>query len=521
MLKVFLVEDEFVVREGIKNNIDWMGNGFEFCGEAGDGELAYPMILESEPDIIITDIRMPFLDGLALIRLVRKEMPEVKIIILSGHGEFDYAREAIKLGVEEYLLKPISSKELLEVVLRVGEDIKAESNEQDYLKQYQDEMEEHQYHLSRRFLKNMIEGRLDTAAIISKSKELDIDLRASCYMVELVKVAYHSNEDGHNVRILVEEATQQLLKESPDVLLVEHGISGDIYLLKGNDEDYINKTCDAFELAMSEVYNKYALSFLSNRSGLVHRLSDIKNAYHDAEKSYVTDMVLHDNAVPFEALELGSVDFKQTEVFLKSGHMAEITDFLEGFLLRAGDINKQSRLFLQYLVMNHYITILTFMDELGEKDGFVEAFMLNEKELSHLLEHRTEIPLFMEKTLVYALKKRDNRREDKYANLIHKATSYIDTHFDDEDISLNILAEHVGLSPSHFSTVFSNSTGKSFIRYLTDIRVGKAKNLLKCTDMRCSDIALQVGYKDPHYFSYLFKKEQGVSPMQYRGGVND
>ena len=118
MLKVFLVEDEFVIREGIKNNIDWKAHGYEFCGEAGDGELAYPMIQKLRPDIVITDIRMPFMDGLELARIVRKELPDTRIIILSGHNEFEYARKAITLGVNDYLLKPVSSRDILEAVDR-------------------------------------------------------------------------------------------------------------------------------------------------------------------------------------------------------------------------------------------------------------------------------------------------------------------------------------------------------------------------------------------------------------------
>ena len=104
-IKVFLVEDEMVIRRGIKNSIDWEKEGYIFCGEASDGELAYPMIIKEKPDILITDIRMPFMDGLELCKLVKKELPNIKILILSGYDEFDYAKEAIRLGVTEYLLK--------------------------------------------------------------------------------------------------------------------------------------------------------------------------------------------------------------------------------------------------------------------------------------------------------------------------------------------------------------------------------------------------------------------------------
>ena len=110
MLKVFLVEDEFVMREGIKNNVDWAAHGYDFCGEAGDGEVAFPMIQKLKPDIVITYIRMPFMDGLELSKLIKKEMPWIEIILLTGFEEFAYAKEAIKIGVAEYLSKPISGR---------------------------------------------------------------------------------------------------------------------------------------------------------------------------------------------------------------------------------------------------------------------------------------------------------------------------------------------------------------------------------------------------------------------------
>ena len=109
MLKVFLAEDEFIIREGIKNNIDWQAHGYEFCGEASDGELAFPLIQKTRPDILITDIKMPFMDGLSLSKIVSKEFPRMKIIIISGYDDFEYARQAIEVGVDQYLLKPLSA----------------------------------------------------------------------------------------------------------------------------------------------------------------------------------------------------------------------------------------------------------------------------------------------------------------------------------------------------------------------------------------------------------------------------
>ena len=142
MLKIFLVEDEVVIRNGIKNNIPWEREGFIFAGEASDGELAYPLIIKAKPDILITDIKMPFMDGLELSRIVRKELPQIRIIILSGYNEFDYAKSAIEIGVTQYLLKPISSAKLLEAVKEVGALIEKEREQDRLLEEYRKEMNE-------------------------------------------------------------------------------------------------------------------------------------------------------------------------------------------------------------------------------------------------------------------------------------------------------------------------------------------------------------------------------------------
>lgn len=136
MIKVFLVEDESIIRQGIKNNIEWKANGFELVGEAGDGEYAYPMILKSQPDILLTDIKMPFMDGLELSRLVKKALPKTQIIVFSGYNEFDYAKEAIKIGISDYLLKPVTSVSLMDALKKVADKIQEEQEHSRLLERY-------------------------------------------------------------------------------------------------------------------------------------------------------------------------------------------------------------------------------------------------------------------------------------------------------------------------------------------------------------------------------------------------
>ena len=136
MVKVFLVEDESIIRRGIRDNIAWESHGFEFVGEAGDGEYAYPLILNTKPDILITDIKMPFMDGLELSRLVKKSLPKTRIIILSGYNEFEYAKEAIKIGISDYLLKPVTSVSLLDTLKHVADEIREEQEKSRLLERY-------------------------------------------------------------------------------------------------------------------------------------------------------------------------------------------------------------------------------------------------------------------------------------------------------------------------------------------------------------------------------------------------
>ena len=158
MIKVFLVEDEYAIREGIKKSVDWERDGFELVGEAGDGEVAFPKILSTKPDILITDIRMPFMDGLELSRLVRKELPHIKIVVLSGYDDFNYAKEAISIGVEEYILKPVSGENLMNELKRIAEDIKAQQQESQARLKYLKDREEIRYFMGRQLGYDLVDN---------------------------------------------------------------------------------------------------------------------------------------------------------------------------------------------------------------------------------------------------------------------------------------------------------------------------------------------------------------------------
>ena len=186
--KVFFVEDEIVTREGIRDKVDWRGHGFEFCGEAPDGEIALPLLQTVRPDVLITDIKMPFMDGLELARIMHERMPATKIVILSGHDEFEYAQKAIKLGVTEYLLKPITVQDLHRTLRQVAAELDSERQAQEQMERLRSQVEETRASLRQRLLLDLVVGAVSSAQAIEQAEQLGIDLLARSYLVAVIKI---------------------------------------------------------------------------------------------------------------------------------------------------------------------------------------------------------------------------------------------------------------------------------------------------------------------------------------------
>ena len=189
MLKVFLVEDEIVVRESIRQMIPWMKFGFELCGEASDGEMALPLIQRQKPDVVITDIRMPFMDGLELSRMVKKELPETKIVIISGYHDFEYAKTAIAIGVEEYLLKPVSRQEFLGVLKKIRDCYDKERAQRIYYEEVEKEMRQYEQNSRRDFFEKLISGKYSLNEIYDQAAQQQIDIMASAYNIILFQLS--------------------------------------------------------------------------------------------------------------------------------------------------------------------------------------------------------------------------------------------------------------------------------------------------------------------------------------------
>ena len=538
MLKVFLVEDEIVVREGIKNNVNWLENDFIFSGESSDGELAYPMIKEIKPDIVITDIRMPFMDGLQLSRLLKQEMPWIKIIILSGYEEFNYAKEAIEIGITRYLLKPISSTKLMKCMKEVRSIIQKEREEKQNYEIYKNEMKEYEEDEKRNLFHDIINKTESPISLLERGKKLNVELSSMVYLIILFKINTSSDTRDEPQHIVeAKEKLDILLEENDNIIRFNLLFDEQSLLLKGSSIEDINKIKANCINQVKEIMEDYdEISYFGGAGRPVKRLGDISISFHEACSAFAYRYIWDTNeildyqnitnkqvtAIYTDSLNVANItelDRKKVETFLKSGSKDDISYFVEEYLKSICKENRNSLLFRQYIIMDMYSITAGFSEELGFGVDVIDKPFHDKFQFYGQMPSFEFTKEYIEKTFDQVISLRDEMVTRQYKDMIYKAKSYIDDNYMKEDISLNQVASEVFLSPSHFSSVFSQKTGQTFIKYLTDLRMNKAKELLKCTNKRTSEVGYSVGYKDPHYFSFLFRKTQNCTPSQYRNQI--
>ena len=534
MLKVFLVEDEFVVREGIKNNVDWKSHGYDFCGEASDGELAFPMIQKLKPDIVITDIRMPFMDGLALSKLIKKEMPWIEIIILSGFEEFEYAKEGIKIGIAQYLLKPISGEDLLKEVDTVAEKIIEKQKESEIREKYLREMEENFLKERKDLFQYLVTGSKSAAELLEMADKLKIDLSSMWYNIVLMvtKSINHAQNEYSNSLIEIEEKLKEI--DDDHILIFDRNLEGKAFLFKADSKEELETIQKDYLTKVVNILKDYENVRYFGGIGLpVNRLRELPVSFESASHAFAHRYLVSESLIlngeemrqreylKKEEFDLSNVNPKQIDrnkikEFLKVGDKEEVIYFVEEFFRDLGSSVMKSNMFRQYITMDVYFCVVDFLEGLQIQREEIEPFDIT----SGILQTQESAMEYVTCIVKKALELREKTASNRYGDVVDEVMRYIEENYADEELSLNVLASHVNFSPNHLSMIFSQQTGQTFIKYLTDFRMNKAKELLRCTGKKSSVISMEVGYKDPHYFSYLFKKTQGMTPTQYRGGKN-
>ncbi len=535
MLKVFLVEDETVIREGLRDNIPWEQYGYRFVGEAADGEIALPLIRKVKPDVLITDIKMPFMDGLSLSRIVNTEFPKTKIIIISGYDDFEYARQAIGVGVEQYLLKPITKMTLKNSLLEVKEKIEQDMQQRDYQLMFQNEMHEYEQFSRRRFFERVFEGELSVKEIYEEASKLAIEINASCYNLLLFSIQekskQHLQEELEGFAEIQDEILHYFLKH-PEYVLFRCNVNSYGVLIKADpekiteltekSEEHIKKVC----APMDSQINWYVAAGTA-----VERLSMLPECYQGVNHYYsyrflmpelhiLNKDTLQEYLTTGEDNTIVNVDSRKMDPeiirdFLIRGSSSDINDFVDTYLQSIRE-PLVSRMFRNYVVLNIRFAVVAYLESLGAmKEEYKNITKNYGQEMNIKAE---EVRDYFAGMLETAISIREKESDYQSKKILRKALDYINVNYDKEALSLNSVANKVDVSANYLSTIFSQSMQKTFIEYVTGKRMEKAKKLLRNTDKSSGEVAMEVGYKDPHYFSFVFKKTQGCSPREYRTG---
>ena len=542
MLKIFLAEDEVIVRETIKRMIPWEELGFELVGEAADGEMALPLLIRQKPDLLITDIKMPFMDGLTLAKLAKKELPELKIVILSGYDDFNYAKQAISIGVEEYLLKPITKNALIERLSEIRSRYEHEKTQKEYYEKFQREMQVYEKNSNRDFFEALVCGSMDMMEVYKKAEKLGLDIVAEAYNILIFTMNSEEDFSGQKEGYSEWEAEslemlEDFFSDNTSAMLFRCNIFSYGVLIKGQKEtiDENTRSCiDEIKKILDRKEQKRQWFVAVGES--VERLSKLQKSYHSASRAFSQRYLYGENILYYDEMEMmehrsGQADtndnayLKKVDVnalnpailqkFLSNGLQEETENFVKDYFYAIGQEPMESLVFRNYVILNVRFSVLSFLKSLGcdteemEPENTEEILAESGKNIESAI-------TYAKKMISQAITIRDQNSGNKNRSILKTAVDFIDEHYMDEDISLNTAANVANVSSNHFSALFSQNMGQTFIEYLTTLRMNKAKELLRCTGMRSSEIAGEVGYKDAHYFSYLFKKTQGMTPSEYR-----
>ena len=541
MLKIFLAEDEVVVRETIKRMIPWEELGFELVGEAADGEMALPLLIRQQPDLLITDIKMPFMDGLTLARLAKKEIPGLKVVILSGYDDFNYAKQAIGIGVEDYLLKPITKNALIERLSEIRSRYEHEKTQKEYYEKFQREMQAYEKNSSD-FFEALVGGSMDMMEVYKRAEKLGLDIVAEAYNVLIFTMNCDEDFSGQRDEYSSWEAESLELLENffaghSSAMLFRSNIFSYGVLLKGQRETIEENTracVDEIRKILSRQDGRREWFLAVGQS--VDRLSQIQKSYHTASRAFSQRYLYDENILYYDEMEtmehpggqaetednayLQKVDVNALnpailQKFLSNGLQEETENFVKDYFYAIGQEPMESLVFRNYVILNVRFSVISFIKGLGCDTNEMESAD-TEEVLAESGKNMESAIAYAKKMISQAIEIRDQNSGNKNRSILKTAVDFIDSHYMDEEISLNTVANVANVSSNHFSALFSQNMGQTFIEYLTTLRMNKAKELLRCTGMRSSEIAGEIGYKDAHYFSYLFKKTQGMTPSDYR-----
>lgn len=535
MYKLLLVDDEPAIRAGLRNHFDWMAYGIEIAGEANNGVAALELLEHQGIDIVMTDVRMAKMDGIALSREIRKRFQDIKIVFISGYDDTDYLKSALQLNAMDYIFKPVNMDELQKVVEKVIAELKASEVRQLVLQDMQVKMRESLPLLRTEFFMALIRREITSdGALEERSRFLELRLPADAgYGVIVISVDNSASViDSYSEKgwRLISYAVQNIGQE-----LIDKHMEG--YIFQSQTEEYTG-ILRAFGSA--EMFGDRLIALASDiRDNLlrwlrisvtigvgqqVKQLRSLADSYDQAREIAARRWYLGSSRVitvdSLEENNSGGYSFgqKQREQLLACLKAADesqlrllLDDIFSGLSRNRPDgINYGRNVCLQMLLLSDQLLLGLNIDS-----PLIESM---EDQWKLLLTKETIIELhgMLEGHMLSVCQRIQEKRTGKTFKLAERVKEIIEERYSDNQLTVGLIAKEVFLTDSYVSLLFKQETGQTINDYLTEARIEKAKSLLSESDKRLNDICQEVGFSDIGYFRKLFKRHTGLLPKDYR-----
>lgn len=534
LYRIMIVDDEEEIRLGIIKKIDWEANGFIVVGDAENGQDALEKAEKLQPDVIMTDIKMPFMDGLELGKKLVQLMPSIKIIVFSGCDDFEYAHRAIKINVVEYVLKPINSIELTEVLIRLKNQLDQEYNEKRNMETLYKYYVKSLPVIREQFLVGAIEGKINKDQWDEQAEGLGIDFNYDYLSVALIHAdgTLTLGEGENNISIqkeatLVPISIKKIIDENMnDYCKFVSFLYSNMVIIIGNFEKKedilqfikgINEVCKIYERVMD-------LTISAGVGYVCENPYEIRFSYRSAQNALDYRFVLGtgkaiyiDDVEPDNSIRLQFEEQEERAMLnsIKISSEEEIETIIGNLFSKMEDLLlpfKQYKIYIMEiitpilkLVQAYNLDIEDIFGKNFDCYGFLGEFNSIHEVKKWLVQKAIKVNVYIKR-----------ERINSSMLLIEKAKQYIKDNYADFDVSVEKLCSELHVSPTYFSTIFKRETGMNFVNYLTIVRLEEAIKLLNTTDDKTYIIAEKVGYPEANYFSYVFKKQFGVSPSKYR-----
>lgn len=532
LYRIMLVDDEEEVRKAMIRKMDWEQLGFTVAGDAENGEDALEKLELLEPDVVMTDIRMPYMDGLTLVARIREKYPFIKVLIFSGYDDFEYAKQAIKYRVTEYILKPVNGEELAEILKRVRISLDEEIKQRRNISMLQESYENSLPMLREVFLNDLVSRGADLSGVAPKLKEYGVDILdarkwlAAVIHVEQVEQAEEQELYRHQelIPISVRKLVEDHLKTYGRFIVFNsaEGITL-IAAVDGNNSE--TGLITLLEDTCKESRRILGVSITVGVGYSCDTLQEIRRSYQTAVDAlgyraivgcgrtiYINDM----EPVNRGKLQFGAGEEAELTAVIKFGTKDQIGETVRELAVRMDDAKVHDNQYQVYM-----LTIVNCLIRLMQQyDLKMSGMFDSEDHYADIIKRICRREGFAEEVIPIACRMNEalnQARDNTTRKVIVEAKEYIQENYADPELSVDVLCRHLHMSPAYFSTVFKKETGQTYVNYLTEVRLQKAEELLEQTDDKTYEIAQKVGYQEQNYFSYVFKKKYGISPTKYRG----